>query len=797
MGQRAIVFATCGVQNNQGLRVATDLPQRLAAILAADIAEYTRLMELDEVGTVAAWRRARAEIIDPTIEQHHGRIVKLTGDGFLAEFSTVESAVRAALAMQRMLAAAFAAVPLDRRVRFRMGVNLGDIWVDTADVYGAGVNVAARLEGLAAAGGLCISDAVHEAIKHKIVAAYEDAGSRRFKNVAEPVRVWRVKPADQKDPIARRRAPAWLPALALVAAAIAAFATWTLYLGPRLAVDAPLATASPSVRRVDRAEPAPGDDASLPAETRVAVEPDSIAVLPFLNIDGSDDMRIFSDGLAEDIINRLTATPPLRVSSRGDSFALGANTASHIVRNRLRVAYYLEGSVRKTGSTLRVVAQLIDSANGFHIVSRTFDKTVGEFSQIQDEITKLIVANLRVALPSLAEAPVYSVGETSDFDAYLAYRRGMDIVHRPITRQGVEEALQAFGASLAVDPGFAAAYAGICLTYTAAYDATRDTAYIDQAERSCGSALERNSNLIVVHDALGELNLRTGRYGDAERAFQRALATNPNDVPALTGLADAYQSQQRLAEAEQRYRQAVGLQPGNWRTYNSLGNFLYTHGRYTEAADAYREVVSVDPNNATGWANLASSSMLAGDFVAAARAFERATELEPSARTLMNLGLMHYYLGDSAKAEAVLRKAIESAPQDYLAWSSLGDVLASAGQRTAANEAFVEAERLARQQVAVNNRDPGRLIDLAWITAMLGRFDEAQRLIGTALELAPTDPYVHYYDALVRARMGEPEAALDRLETAVEMGYSRALIRAEPQLAELRDRERFAQLVRD
>jgi tetratricopeptide (TPR) repeat protein len=368
-------------------------------------------------------------------------------------------------------------------------------------------------------------------------------------------------------------------------------------------------------------------------------------------------------------------------------------------------------------------------------------------------------------------------------------------VHRPITRQGVEQALDAFRASLAVDPGFAAAFAGICLTYTAAYDATRDTAYIDQAEQSCGSALERNANLVVVHDALGQLYLRTGRYGEAERAFERALATNVNDVPALTGLGDAYQSQQRLTDAEQRYRQAVGLQPGNWRTYNSLGNFLFANGRYAEAAEAYREVVAVEPSNATGWANLASSSMLVGDFVAAASAFERATELEPSARTLMNLGMMHYYLSELAEAEVALRKAIASAPQDYLAWSNLGDVLTTAGDAAAASKAYVEAERLARQQVAVNNKDPGRLIDLAWITAVLGRFDEAESLIGKALALAPSDPYVHYYDALVHARKGEPDAALDRLAKAVELGYSRALIRAEPQLAELRDRERFAQLV--
>ncbi len=180
--------------------VAPDLPQRLAAILAADIAGYTRLMELDEAGTVAAWRRARDEIIDPTIARLGGRIVKLTGDGFLAEFSTVESAVRAALAMQLELERTFAEQPGDRRVAFRMGVDIGDIWVDDEDVYGTGVNIAARLEALATPGALCISDAVYAAVKHKIYAHYEDLGPQRVKNLASPVHVWRASSAPHRCP---------------------------------------------------------------------------------------------------------------------------------------------------------------------------------------------------------------------------------------------------------------------------------------------------------------------------------------------------------------------------------------------------------------------------------------------------------------------------------------------------------------------------------------------------------------------------------------------------------------------
>src|SRR5215471_14108458 len=183
--------------------MATLLPQRLAAILAADVAGYTVLMEQDESATVQAWRQARADVIDPTVAKHHGRIVKLTGDGFLAEFATVESAMRAALAMQDAFRTLFAAESTERQVAFRMGVNIGDVWVDSDDIYGAGVNIAARLQALADPGGICISEAVRDAVKHKIAERYEDMGLQRVKNVAEPVHAWHIRHTDAKSTTSR------------------------------------------------------------------------------------------------------------------------------------------------------------------------------------------------------------------------------------------------------------------------------------------------------------------------------------------------------------------------------------------------------------------------------------------------------------------------------------------------------------------------------------------------------------------------------------------------------------------
>ena len=532
-----------------------------------------------------------------------------------------------------------------------------------------------------------------------------------------------------------------------------------------------------------------------PAKSTPIVDPASIAVLPFVNIDGGEETRILSDGLVEDIINRLAAVPGLKVSSRGDSFTLPGNSSSKEVRNRLRVAYYLEGSTRITNNTIRIVAQLINSEDGFHIVSRSFDRQLNDFFEIQDEITRLIVANLRVALPSSTELIKPVSTDTSSFDAYIEYRRGMDILNRPMREDTIVQALDMFNRSLAVDEEYAAAHAGICLAYSRGYDFTLNPAYIGNAESACASALELNPNLRIVHNALGSLYTNTGRYDDAERAFKQSLALNENDVTALTGLADVYLKQQRLNEAEEKYRQAIGLQPGNWETYSLLGGFLFSTGQYAEAAKAFREVVSLDSKNINGWSNLASTLMLSGDFAAATTAFERALERDPSWVTYSNLGIMYYYLGLNDKAIETLEKGLEKTPENRVIWSNLGDVKAVAGDHEGAMAAFDRAEILTRKSLDINNMDANTTSDLAWITAMLDRPEEARRYSTRAIEIAPADPYVHYINALVLTRTGDKNTALDSLDSALTLGYPLVLIEAEPNLELLRSEPGFRELV--
>ncbi len=565
--------------------------------------------------------------------------------------------------------------------------------------------------------------------------------------------------------------------LASVAVAGAALSAWHLF-----------------VRPLDFVRPE-AEFQLVPAE--ITVEANTIAVLPFLNIDGSDDGRIFSAGLAEDVLDRLARVPGLKVASRGDSWSLPANAKSNDVRSRLRVAQYLEGSVRVDGDQLRVVVQLIDSETSFSLISRSFDRRLDEWFDVQDEITRLVVANLRVALPPETQGLSASLFYDRNLDAYTLYRRGMETFYQPKSGQSIEQALDWFNRALEEDPEYAAAYAGLCKTYTAGYLVINDPGFIDKAETACGNALAINPNLYVVFEALGDLYWRTGKDAEAESSYLKALSINVNYVPALRGLADVYFRMKRLDEAEEYFRRAIVLQPGNWSSYNAYGGFLYRNGRYEEAAREYRKIGSLDPKNPTGYTNLATALMLSGDFEQAIEAFSQALEINPQRTAYSNLGLLYYYLNRYELAVAAHNEAVSMAPDNHLIWANLGDALYFAEGPDSARNAFGRAEELVDARLSVNPNDPPVLLNAAWIKTMLGKPNEANDLIATALDITPSDPYLFFTRALINVRQDRKSAALADLEWAAAKGYPVKMIAAEPYLESLRIEPRFKALLKN
>ena len=521
----------------------------------------------------------------------------------------------------------------------------------------------------------------------------------------------------------------------------------------------------------------------------------SIAVLPFFNIDGSADTQVLANGLADDVITRLSRVPGLLVSSRGDSFTLDPNSASSRVRERLRVALYLEGSVQIAGGLLRVIVQLIDSETGFHVFSRSFDRPLERFFDMRDEITELTVANVRVALPPETQLLPPADYEESDLSAYVLYRRGKEIYEQPRTLDSIAEIIGYYAQALDIDPQYAAAHAGLCDAYVARYELSNSIDDIESAENACASALASNPRLYMVHTALGELYRRTGRPAEAKEGYNEALTINPKDTQAMIGLSSVYARQQKYPEAEQLLHTAIATQPGNWRTINGLGTFLFSMGRYVEAADAYRQVVLLDPANYLAHANLGSALTMAGDFEAGKLVFEESLVIKESEDGYSNLGVSYYYLGEFENSVAALRKAVKLSPEEAVRWLNLADALFFSGQREEAATAFRRAADLAGSRVSVDPTDFDTIFTLAWAQQMLGESEKAKATVSRGLTIAPKDPYGFYYDALINVRTGEHESALTSLHFAVDNGYPANILAAEPYLDDLRANPEFQALI--
>ena len=378
--------------------------RRLAAILAADVAGYSRLMGANEEGTLAQLKSIRRALVDPTISAHRGRIVKTTGDGMLVEFASAVDAMRNAFAIQRGMAERNTAVPQDQRIEFRVGIHVDDVIFDENDIFGDGVNIAARLEGIAEPGGIYISDDAYRQVRGKVDIACDDMGPQPLKNIAEPMRAWRV----------------------------------------RLTGESPSAAQSGS---------AVGQSQALPLPDKP-----SIAVLPFQNMSGDPEQEYFADGIVEDIITALSRFKALFVIARNSSFTYkGRAIDVKQVGRELGVRYVLEGSVRKAANRVRITGQLIDSSTGGHLWADRFDGGLDDIFNLQDQVTESVVGAIAPAVET-AEIARGKRKPTESLDAYALYLRGSARLYQFAGLQANAEALRLFNSAIKLDPDFASAY---------------------------------------------------------------------------------------------------------------------------------------------------------------------------------------------------------------------------------------------------------------------------------------------------------------------------------------------------
>ena len=596
--------------------------RKIAAILAADVVEYSRLMGADEAGTLAALA-ARRRIFEALVREFEGRVFGSVGDSLMAEFASAVNAVECAMGIQRAVARENAAVPAAIQMRLRVGVNLGDV-IESADgVAGDAVNVAARLQALARPGGVLISGTVYDQVHLKIPLRYVDAGTRRVKNIEEAVRTFEVLPAPQGAAARLRAKFAHLTArrplrIAAVVAAFIAVAALGLFWR-----DIPVPATGRTLGEV--VQPGPG------------APPGSIAVLPFVNMTGDPAIDYLGDGLAEELTHRLSGIPGLRVAPRRSAFAYRDKDVDvRGIADALGVNYVVEGSIRRQGELVRVNASLVDRATGTNRWTDSYASS-GDYLSIEDKIGTRVLAALERVLSINAEAaPAPRQG--GDIAAYDFYLQGLSYLRKPKTARTLDAAEQLFQRSLATEAGFARAQAGLCETRVERFLLERAPAHVTAAEAACARAEALDATAFEVHEAIGILRLVTGNAVEAEAAYRRALDIVPESPDSLIGLAAALSDGGKPDEAERTFQRAIAVQPRYATSQVEYGSFLFRQGRVRDAITPWQRATALEPDNPSAFNNLGAAYLYAGDFERAAEAFSRSLAIEPTRSGYSNTG---------------------------------------------------------------------------------------------------------------------------------------------------------------
>ena len=566
--------------------------RRLTAIFAADVAGYSRLMQVDDRATVATLEAYRG-IFREHIEAHEGRVVDMTGDSILAVFDSPTEAVKAAFDVQDVLAGRNDALPEEQRMRFRIGVNLGEV-ISKADgtVYGDGVNIAARLESLGEPGGVTISGTVFDQVKNRIPVDFDFIGEQEVKNIADPIRAYRAQssggqphPPKATMSFARRHAP--VASVIILVLAASTFAFWSYYHRQEVTAKTSVAAAAP-LQIPDRP---------------------SIAVLPFVNMSEDPKQEYFSDGMTEDVITSLSKLSGLFVIARNSVFTYkGRAVKPEQVSMELGVRYVLEGSVRKSENRVRITAQLIDATNGFHLWAEHYDGELKDIFTLQDSVTQKIVAALSPKLTA-GEQSLKVRRETNNIEAYDLVLRGIALLGQ-VRQESNTRARQMFEQAIVLDPKYAKAYARVAWTYHMEwlFGWTEGTVSLDRALEAAKKAVAVDDSSAEAHLTYGWNQMHKDQQDLGVVQLEKAAALDPNFSEAYAHLSQALIFVGRPDEAIGFAKKAMRLDPhyAPWVVW-FLGNGYLALRRYDDAIAAYQESLRRNPNSAYAHQTLAAT----------------------------------------------------------------------------------------------------------------------------------------------------------------------------------------------
>lgn len=747
--------------------------RKIAAILAADVVDYSRLMGADEAGTLAALKARRA-IFDEQVREFDGREFGSVGDSLMARFGSAVNAVSCALAIQELVEAANAPLPPAQRMHLRIGVNLGDVIEEHGSAFGDAVNIAARLQALAKPGHVLISGPVYDQVHLRLPARFIAAGTRQVKNIREPVRTYEVLPPEQ--PGLRGRAATAAARLLSRRVVRAAIVIVTL-------------SASAALGLYWREIPVPGTDRTLGA-LLLKADPErpanAIAVLPFVNLSGDPANDYLGEGLAEELAHRLAKIPGLRVASRTSAFAFkGKDAGLDEISGRLGVGYIVEGSVRRQADRVRVNASLVDSVTGTSRWSNSYEESSGDMFAVESDIGTQVIAALELVLGTHAAegAPAPSGGSGVAYDYYL---QGLSYLRQSKTARTLAAAEELFGRALSAQPDFARAQAGLCETRVEQYALERLPALVHSAEEACRRAKALDSTAQEVHMAAGTLRLATGDAAVAEAEYRQALAIAPQSADVLLGLATALAAGDRNEEAERAFRQAIAAHPRYAAAELQYGNFLLVQGRAGDAVPHYVRATILEPDNPNAFSNLGAAYIHLGDFDQAAEALTRSLAIEPRRGSYSNLGIVQYYRGRFREAAEMFAEATELAPADHRPWGNLADALRFDRRENESQAAYRKAFELVDGELKVNPKHAANQAQAAYYATRLGDGDRARRCIAIALAEGDDNNDVHYYVGLAELGLGDKVKAAAHIRRARQLGYPDNILKAAPELGEIR-----------
>jgi TolB-like protein/class 3 adenylate cyclase/cytochrome c-type biogenesis protein CcmH/NrfG len=636
------------------------MERRLVTIVCADVAGYSRLIGLDEEGTIARLKAHRLALIDPATVRHGGRLVKTMGDGLLVEFTSPVEAVRCAAELQLAMAVCESEIPEDRRIRFRIGINLGDVVAEDGDVLGDGVNIAARLQALAEVGGICISRSVRDQVRDRLPVSFEDLGEQSVRNIARPVRCYRVRfdaYTAGAPPVATGRRRWLLPAAAAVGLVVLG-GTGVLLVSDRDSAgpaSAPLAAAGTKAT-----------DGSF-GTTRSAPRL-SLVVLPFANLSGGPDQEYFADGLTEDLTTALSRIDGSFVIARNSAFTYKNKPVDvRQVGRDLGVRYVLEGSVRRSNDMVRVNAQLIDAETGAHLWAEQFDRTRADLIEMQDEITAGIASTLRVKLVDIESRRGQRERPDSP-DATDLVMRGWALIYASQTRDNNAAARRLFEEALRVDAQAVSAMTGLGFTHIRDVlnrwtNAPDD--HLPKADELLARSLALAPDNAATHQYTALLRRAQRRSAEAIAAAERAASLNRNLAAAYTEMGWNYALLGQPERTESYVRQGMRLSPRDpflvyWLSYIGVAKL---HQHHDEAAlEMFRRAIDADPGFPSNYGWLAAAYVLTG------REAEAREPMEKWLRAVPGMTLTRYKALEQSDHPAYVAQR----PRIYEAWRKLG-----------------------------------------------------------------------------------------------------------------------------